>query len=216
MAEFHASTRKLRSTVVPQSSASHIAVIVPVKGFVNAKQRLSRFLTPREREHLARAMATRVLTAANEYETIVVSDDDEVAGWAVSLRATVVRDQGGGLNSAVIAGMRTARERGATRAVIVHADIPLAASLVRFTSVPSRCGVIVPDGRCDGTNVLSIPTDVDFAFHYGSGSFHKHHREILRLGLSSIVMPDAHLGRDVDHPRDLATARDAGLWPPTQ
>lgn len=195
-------------------SATPGAVVIPVKRFSDAKRRLAGFLDPTEREALARSMATRVLAAAHGLQVVVVSDDDDVATWARSLGAHVVRDSaGGGLNGAVRAGVDAARDRGAGQAVIIHADIPLATSLQHVTAIDRHAALIVPDSRNDGTNVLVIPTDADVAFHYGPGSFALHHRALVRLGLAVTVMPDAHLGADVDHPRDLAIARRAGLWP---
>ena len=200
--------------VVVPLPGSRSWVIVPIKRFSDAKKRLVGFLTADEREILARSMAERVLLAANGLPVIVVTDDDDVTTWAASHGAAVIRDvEGGGLNGAVRSGVDAARRKGAESVIVVHADIPLAASLDRFAKGPSSAATIVPDVRYDGTNVLVLPANAAIEFSYGTGSFALHYRAILRAGLDVIVAPDHLLGADVDHPRDLSIARTAGLWP---
>ena len=48
----------------PSESPSRLAIVVPLKGFATAKDRLSGALSPAEREALALRLATRVLTVA--------------------------------------------------------------------------------------------------------------------------------------------------------
>lgn len=199
--------------MVGSSETNRYCVVVPIKRFANAKKRLAGFLTVAERETLARSMAVRVLHAADGLHVLVVTDDDEVSSWARSLGADVVRESGGGLNAAVRSGVDAARLHRADRVIVIHADIPLATALDRFTTSSAQSAVIVPDTRNDGTNVLVFPADAPINFCYGVGSFAMHHRELVRLGFDVIVVPDAQLGSDVDHPRDLRIARAAGLWP---
>lgn len=191
----------------------NFALVVPIKRFSDAKRRLAGIVSAPDREQLARAMAERVLGAGRGLRIIVVSNDDAVSAWAVALHAEVVHDGGGGLNGAVRTGVDFARGSGSRSAIIIHADIPLATSLDRFVATPAGTATIVPDARNDGTNVMVVPTDSKIVFQYGPGSFGRHHRELLRVGLNVIVSPDVHLGADVDHPSDLAVARNAGLWP---
>src|ERR687895_302240 len=71
-----------------------VTALIPVKGFRNAKQRLSAFLGSAEREALAEAMFRDVLRqvpgARGILETVVVTGDDKVAKIAVSLGARVI------------------------------------------------------------------------------------------------------------------------------
>ncbi len=57
-------------------------MLVPVKAFADAKQRLGPALSSRDRQELVRAMAERVLDAAAPLPVAVVCDDTEVADWA--------------------------------------------------------------------------------------------------------------------------------------
>jgi 2-phospho-L-lactate guanylyltransferase len=187
------------------------AVVVPVKAFDQAKVRLASALAPRERADLARHMAEIVLLAADPLPAVVVCDDDDVRAWAERSGAQVVWCPGRGLNGAVSDGVAALREAGVPRAIVAHADLPLATRLDWLADFPGV--TLVPDRRADGTNVLSLPTDAGFTFSYGAGSFGRHRAEAARLGLPARIVQDPHLGWDVDLPADLAYP---GATPPAR
>jgi 2-phospho-L-lactate guanylyltransferase len=177
------------------------AVVVPVKAFSRAKARLAEVRTAAERAELARSMATTVVGAAGALPVVVVCDDDSVRAWAEGLGVEVLWTPGLGLNGAVEAGVDHLAERGVARAVVAHADLPLAEDL---TVVLGPEGVtIVPDRHGDGTNVISVPTGAGFRFAYGAGSCAQHAAEAERLGLPVRLLRDEALGWDVDRPEDL-------------
>jgi 2-phospho-L-lactate guanylyltransferase len=178
-----------------------VAVLVPVKAFADAKLRLAPALPAAERSRLAQTMATHVLEAARPLPVAVVCDDAAVADWARHHGALVVWEPGRGLNGAVEAGVERLASAGAARVIVAHADLPFAGPLEwagRFPGV-----TLVPDRRDDGTNVACVPTDADFTFSYGPGSFQRHGAEARRLGLGLRVVREPHLGHDVDVPADL-------------
>ncbi|MGH9116811.1 MAG: 2-phospho-L-lactate guanylyltransferase [Acidimicrobiales bacterium] len=182
-----------------------VAVLVPVKGFRQAKLRLRPVLDDPQRTHLARVMAERVVAAALDLPVAVVCDEAEVADWAEGLRVSVIWAPGRGLNGAVAHGVAELGAGGAERVVVSHADLPFASDLRpmgRFDGV-----TLVPDRRGDGTNVLCVPTDAGFEFSYGPRSFTRHRAEAMRLGLSTRVVDDARLAWDVDVAADLEFPR---------
>jgi len=177
------------------------AVIVPVKAFNAAKVRLASVLDPPERAALARRMAEVVLAAADPLPAVVVCDDDEVRAWATAAGARVVWCPGRGLNGAVADGVTALAGEGVARAVVAHADLPLATRLDWVADFPGV--TLVPDRRLDGTNVLAVPTGAGFGFSYGAGSFGRHRAEAARCGLPARLVRDAALAWDVDLPADL-------------
>ncbi len=177
-------------------------MVVPVKAFTQAKVRLASALDPGERADLARHMAEIVLLAADPLPVVVVCDDAEVRSWAERSGAQVVWCPGRGLNGAVADGVAALRDDGVAQAIVAHADLPLATQLDWLADFPGVS--LVPDRRFDGTNVLALPTDADFAFSYGAGSFGRHRAEASRLDLPVRIVQDPHLGWDVDLPADLA------------
>jgi 2-phospho-L-lactate/phosphoenolpyruvate guanylyltransferase len=187
-------------SITPPAQPS-AAVLVPVKAFQRAKQRLAPARQPQERIELAQAMAATVLAAAGRLPTAVVCDDDEVRAWAEAQGAEAIWTPGLGLNGAVEAGVAHLARRGVDQVVVAHADLPLATDL---SWLPQH-GVVtlVPDRRRDGTNVACIPAAVGFTFAYGAGSFAAHRVEAARLHLITRLVPDPRLGWDVDEPADL-------------
>jgi len=190
--------------------ANRATVLVPVKAFAQAKQRLTEVLDPAARRALAVAMAETVVRAARDVPVAVVCDDDEVREWAIGQGAQAIWTPGLGLNGAVAAGIAHLHSRGTERVVVAHADLPLAVDL---TWLADTEGVtLVPDRHRDGTNVLSVPAGSGFAPAYGAGSFRAHRAEAARLGLVVRLVADAALGWDVDVASDLAVP--AELCPP--
>lgn len=186
---------------LPAPPAASAAVVVPVKAFAQAKARLADVLDAATRAELARAMAAAVLRAAGDLPVVVVCDDTEVRAWAEREGAEALWTPGLGLNGAVEAGVEHLRRRGVDRAIVAHADLPLATDL-RWAADPPLV-TLVPDRHLDGTNLACVPTGAGFRFAYGPASFTAHQAEAARLGLVTRLVPDARLGWDVDLPADL-------------
>ena len=182
--------------------ATRTAVVVPVRSFVGAKARLSPVLDADQRAELVRALADRVVTAAGPAPVIVVTADDEVAAWATARGAQALADDGRGLDGAAAAGVAQARQLGHARAAVVHADLPLVTDLAPLLAPDGIA--LAPDRRRDGTNAIALPTDIDFRFTYGPGSFARHRAEAERGGSPATVVQDLAIAFDVDTPEDLA------------
>ena len=185
------------------AATSRAGVVIPIRSFVGAKERLAAHLDPDERADAFRRMAERVVDAASPLPVVIVSSAPEVLAWART-RDLVVIDDPGSLNGAALEGMNTFSKQGFERAVIAHADLPHAESLLPAASDGAQpVMVIVPCHRDDGTNVLSLPVDVPFQFAYGPGSFRLHMAEAQRLGLEVRVLRAPDLMVDVDVAEDL-------------
>jgi 2-phospho-L-lactate guanylyltransferase len=186
----------------PHGALGAQAVLIPVKGFEQAKRRLGVTLSDDDRVALVRTMATNVVAACAPLPVAVVCDDDQVAQWAAGLGATVMWEPGQGLNGAVRAGVSRLAAVGVSWVTVAHGDLPRAkalGSLAPFDGV-----TLIPDRHDDGTNVLRLPADSAFTFAYGPGSFHAHRAEAVRLGLPVRVLRIPALAYDVDWPDDLA------------
>lgn len=191
-----------------------IAAVIPIKPFGVAKARLSPVLGASDRSRLGRAVAARTARLCEDAgaEVTVVTGDEGVALWAKAKGLAVTRedpDVGTGLDGAAACGARDAHRRG-LRWVIVHADLPTATA-VDFEAVlaaASQNPVIVPsyDG---GTNLIAAGGD-EFAFSYGSGSFHRH----LAAMPHATVLTAPRLALDLDTPQDLerSLTTPSGAW----
>lgn len=183
------------------------AVLVPIKAFSEAKQRLSSVLNPNERIELARFMAELVIQAAGDLPVAVVCDDLEVAAWSEAHGAAVLWEPGKGLNGAVDSGVGKLISEGANSVIVAHSDIPLVQNLAGL--VGDFDGVtLVPDRYKDGTNVIcvsdiAVTSTPGFKFSYGPGSFYRHFRYARSIGLEIRVVEDELAACDIDLPEDI-------------
>ncbi len=195
----------------PADLSKILAIIIPIKAFHQAKERLSDLLTPAERFFLAKLCAQTVLNASVGYQIFVVCDDQEVAEWARLQNANIVWQTSVGLNNAVNDGVTAVRARNFDLAMIVHSDLLLATG---FSHLLNDCEpqslttsiTIVPDRHEDGTNVMVVPTAIDFEFAYGRNSFVEHQKIAKNCNLSVRIIHDQYLSVDIDTVQDLDLA----------
>jgi 2-phospho-L-lactate guanylyltransferase len=193
---------------MPRDPGPHIAgieagVVLPLRSFTHGKARLARELDAARRAQFVRDMADAVVDAAGDHPLVVVSSAAEVLAWAGD-RGLACIDDPGSLDGAAAAGQANLRHRGCRRVVIAHGDLPLARTFAPVLTDDARVAVLVPDHRDDGTPVLSIPSEIEFAFSYGPGSFARHCAAAEGAGLVVHIVRDPSLGFDVDVPDDLA------------
>ena len=184
-----------------RDALGHEVVLIPVKGFRQAKRRLGGAMTDEMRVNLVRSMAEHVVAACAPLPVAVVCDDPEVAEWAASLGAAVMWEPGQGLNGAVGSGVDQLAAAGVRWVTVAHGDLPRArdiGAIAPFTGI-----TLVPDRKDDGTNVLRLPVGCGFRFAYGPGSFRAHRAEASRLGLPVRVLRIPALAYDVDWPADV-------------
>lgn len=188
------------------SAAVPFGVAIPIRTFTLGSTRLATGLDDATRAALAQQLAERVVDAAGDAPTVVVTSAPEVAEWARRRGLTVTHDPGS-LDGAAGAGVRALSRLGCRRAVVAHADLPFATD---FTAVVRDAGVaiavIVPCHRDDGSPVVSLPADAaTFAFAYGPGSFRRHVRAARAAGLAVRVVREHALAFDVDTLDDVDT-----------
>jgi 2-phospho-L-lactate guanylyltransferase len=194
------------------------AVVLPVKSFSRAKQRLGDAVGGSDREQLAAAMVSDVLAALGAVAQI----DDVIVVTAEPLAAQAAERAGGavvddpeeiGQSAAAGRGIDAALARGAERALLVPGDCPavdpdeVAQLLGRASGDPSV--VIVPDRHGSGTNALLLTPPGAVAPSFGAGSFARHAARARAAGATVKVCDLPSLGLDVDTPDDLAALRAA-------
>lgn len=189
--------------------------ILPVKGFADAKRRLSATLDPATRKVLVEAMFTDVLRALGRCEritgVIVVTRDHGAQRIAEGYGAQVRADEQRGHNHAARVGIGRALELGAARVLLVPGDCPLLdpAEIDALISrrMPSRSVVIVPDRHGSGTNALLISPPDAFSPAFGPGSRERHEQAAARSNLTRNTVPVPSLALDIDTPADLETVQ---------
>ena len=102
----------------------NVYAIIPVNQFAHAKTRLSPFLSPKEREHLLKAMITNALKPVVD-KIVIISKDEDVLSYARELELeTIVENDNSNLNKALKQAMKWCRTK-TRKVVILPSDIPL-------------------------------------------------------------------------------------------
>lgn len=185
--------------------------ILPVKAAANAKQRLKGFLTAAERERLARSLFKDTLAslqAARGIDKVVVVTSDREASEHARRSGTLVIEEAEQVSHSVSAdaACRRVMAEGATTAMLVPIDVPLATHVdFELLASTARPGVvIVPSSDGTGTNALvRTPPDV-IESRFGPGSFQAHLEQARLKGVSAEVLRLPGLMFDIDTPEDVA------------
>lgn len=196
---------------------SNAWVIVPVKSFDGAKQRLSPLLSVSERSKLAWTMLGDVLGAAvgvpGLRNVAVVTSADEVADYSRQLGVVVIDDHGAnGTNAAVKVGFLDVARRRSGAVIVLPSDVPsiLPADIAALFAAVKKAGVaIAPAPRDGGTNALACDVPGRIAPCFGPESFTRHIQAANRSGIRPVVVVNSRLGLDLDEPRHLVEFLDS-------
>ena len=192
-----------------------VSALIPVKGFRNAKQRLSPLLDAADRELLAEVMfrdiLKQVLKVRGLVETYVVTGDSKVAEIATSLGAQLIREEvEKGETDAVDFARSELKQLNREAVLIIPGDMPLVRSAdieEVLAQVPEGAGspfaLLVPSRDRLGTNALLLaPPDI-IRLRFGYDSFTYHMSQISAQGLPLRFIENERLALDIDEPKDL-------------
>jgi len=194
-------------------SFGRTCAIVPVKALEQAKRRLSPVLPDAARQQLVLAMLQDVLATlagvASIDWAVVVTGDQRVSALAQSRGAGVLPEPGAAeLNAAVASGIAYASSRGARRALVLPADVPLTTSgelRGLLNSRGAQSGItLAPSHDNNGTNGLVLVPPHAIAPCYGPGSYLRHLSQAMARRVDVNVVHLEGLARDIDTPADLA------------
>ena len=185
-------------------------VVLPVKRFDAAKQRLAGLDEERRRE-LAGAMVADVLEAIGKARgidrLIVVTGDPLAQELANEAGAEVVPDpEDAGHVEAAQAGIARAEVEGAERVVLLAGDCPLLdpRELDRLlTGVPGSYVGIVPDRHGTGTNALLLSPPDAIVPAFGEGSRERHVEAARQAGVPFGIEELPSIELDLDTPADV-------------
>ena len=192
-----------------------VSALIPVKGFSNAKQRLSRLLDGAGRELFAEVMfrdvLKQVLKAQGLAETFVVTGDDKVAEIATRLGAQVIREEAEkGETDAVDFARLELKQLGREAVLVIPGDLPLVRSAdidEVLAQIPNAAAfpfaLLVPSHDRMGTNALLLaPPDI-IKLRFGYDSFSYHMSQVSAQGLPMRFVENERIALDIDEPKDL-------------
>ncbi len=187
-------------------------VVVLVKDFDSAKQRLRPALGTRSRRALARRNAHLAVSAAAAGEhVLVVTGSDEVADLAAAWGAEVLREpHEDGQNVAAQRGIERAQAGGAGAVLLLSSDLPLVtpvsvAQLLRASARHSPPVVVaVPAIGRGGTNALYMRPPNAIGLHFGDDSLTRFQEDAEARRVHYLVYHSDAMALDIDEPSDLA------------
>ena len=187
--------------------------IVPVKRFENAKTRLSAILDRDDRIHLSLLMledTLQILSVVSRLsQVITVSADKSVEEIAAKYGAKfLLEEKERGVNSAVaLANSYCTKKKSADATMIIPHDLPLLDSTdiskaCELAENESRCIVICPSIRYDGTNMLLRKPPSIISTFYDADSYNMHVKAAIQLGIPIKHLFSRTLMHDIDTPED--------------
>jgi 2-phospho-L-lactate guanylyltransferase len=192
-------------------------VVVLVKDFDSAKQRLGPALDPSSRRALARRNAERAVRAASAGDQrLVVAGSQEVATIAERLGAQVILEpRQEGQNVAAKRGIARAVKGGAGAVLLLSSDLHLVTAksvrglLAAAALVETPAAVAVPAVGRGGTNALYLRPPDAITLHFGADSLESFRRESETRGVNFVIHHSDAMALDLDEPDDLARVRPA-------
>lgn len=187
-------------------------VVVLIKDFDSAKERLKPALGAKSRRALARQNARLAVEAAGAGDRVlVVAGGDEVAEIAASWGAEVlVEPREEGQNVAARRGINRAAKKGADAILLLSSDLPLVtkdAVAKLLTSAARRkppVVVAVPALGRGGTNALYLRPPNAVGLHFGDDSLSKFRDDAASRGVQFVIHRSDAMALDLDEPSDLA------------
>ena len=189
-------------------------VLLPVKDFSNAKQRLAPALDGDSRAGLARAMLSDVLNVLAEarapQRVVVVTAADEVIQMGRSFGFEVVLEKLVGGHSAAVNQMMEELSGTCSRILSIAGDLPrLIPSEIDFAlDAASEPVTLIPSRDWTGTNGVVFILPARIAMEYGEGSFRRHLSKASVAGHRSDVMSLPGIAFDIDTPEELQAFLD--------
>jgi 2-phospho-L-lactate guanylyltransferase len=198
-------------------------VLLPVKEFSNAKQRLASALDVGARTDLARAMLTDVLHAIRRAKApervIVFTASEEVIRMVQPFGFTTVLETSVEGHSAAVNQLIGKFSPTSSHILSIAGDLPrLTPSEIDFVlNAALEPVTLIPSRDWTGTNGVLFLPPAKIAMEYGEGSFRRHLSKISAAGLRSDVMDLPGIAFDIDTPEDLRAfcedpRRDSETW----
>jgi len=192
-------------------------VVVLIKDFASAKQRLQPALGPQARRDLARRNAMLAVQAAAAGDHVLdVAGSDEVAklaqGWGAEI---VLEPRQEGQNVAAARGIARAVEGGADAVLLLSSDLPLVTIdavrdvLESGAQLGTPVAMAVPAVGRGGTNALYLRPPGAITLNFGADSLAKFRHEAETRQVNFVVHHSDAMALDLDEPGDLARLRRA-------
>src|SRR5438128_10529937 len=182
-------------------------VLLPVKDFANAKQRLASRLDPPARAGLARSMCLVVRNTLARTRVpnrvVVFTAADEVIQMARPLGFDVVLEKAVDGHSAAVNHMVSELLSSSSRILSIASDLPrLVPSEIDFVlDAATEPITLIPSRHWTGTNGALFISPARIVMEYGEGSFRRHLSNAAAAGHEAAVMTLPGLALAINTPK---------------
>ena len=181
------------------------AALIPIKKFETSKTRLD--LTANQRIVLSEWMLKSTILALKKCKNIsriaTISADERVKKISTYYNVEFIFASEKGVNYAVKIGDHRCKLEFINTNLIVPIDLILLDTneielLLSIASKLSKCSIIVPSARMDGTNLLIRRPFNLYETSYDDNSYYKHIQSSRKTGARTIVVKSTNLSKDLD------------------
>ncbi len=189
-------------------------VLLPVKDFRNAKQRLASALDADTRVNLARAMLSDVLEALSHATVpdcvVIFTASPAAAELARSFGFDVIVESSVNGHSAAVNLMVSELSSNASQILSIAGDLPkLRPEEIDFVmNTAAEPITVFPSHDGTGTNGILFIPPARIAMEYGENSFRRHMSKASAAGHRAEVMRVPGIAFDIDTPDDLQAFLD--------
>ncbi len=188
-----------------------LCAIIPVKPLRRGKSRLSDILSSSQREILNSYLLGSILKCLEPIKAInhkiVISYDPTALALSRKFGAnTVLENRNTNINRALRKATIAAKAYGATKLLILPADLPLITmddlmGILELEGAPPQM-IISPDRKLNGTNAMYMNPIGAIKYDFGEWSFRKHIEQAERKKIKVKIYKNDNISFDLDVPED--------------
>ena len=191
-------------------------VLLPVKGFTSAKQRLAGSLDPVLRAGLAKAMLSDVMAALANAKTpqrvVVYTASREVSAIAEDFKFEIMTETTVLGHSAAVNHMVRELAGSSSHILSLAGDLPtITAAEIDDVFTQASPISLFPSRDGTGTNAALFTLPAHIQMDYGPGSLQRHLSTAAAAGYEAEVLHIPGIAFDIDTAEDLQSFRQSGL-----
>lgn len=198
-----------------------IVAIVPIKNTGSSKSRLSSILNQNQRRNLANFLLDVTMKELDKSSLItnilLVSSDKYFKEIYNNKKVEFLTDFNEGVNKAISLADSYLENQKIDASIVIPIDLPLITScdvdyFCRMSMEFSKCVIICPSKRLDGTNIMLRKPHKVIKTYYDDNSYQNHFLEAKLYNVPIKPIYRDNLTFDIDTREDLISLTKIGNW----
>lgn len=178
--------------------------LIPVKKLTHAKSRLSKEMSEKARSELVLSMLKHVISVLTSCQDItkiiVVTTDEKVSKFALSLHVSVEAEKIEGHNPALTSAAKKEDKEEIDGLLTISADLPLLTQddIQKMLEFSILYDVVLAPSNDNGTNAIVLKKPLLLPYRFGKNSFEKYKDEALKREIEFVIYQNPTISFDVD------------------